>query len=457
MLGGSKIMTSGEFEDALLYENFYNAMRGFIVIEESGLPKYIEFLTEEEIDVILLAGLLTGLQALAEVVSDERIKTIETSNSMFIFELRANYFYVIWIEKRIKNIEDYEPIILKIISRFEGASQKDIENALLISNLADTPEYEKIGRRMVKIHTTEDRYFDVYKKLEGESKSGVDINMITNELAGIDGVLVLSDDGEIHHSEFPRGEPIFNIEILRNFLVGLRKSIKNLDPGSLEEVTTQNYRFIIRDGEGFFYVYEVIKGLAKTEKLSQTMLKIMNRYEGLRRGTLSNFQILKDFDKTQEHELLGQLSLEMKERQNDQFKSTTNLKRQSSKMTFGDQTNNWLKEENQLQLFMDTYKEIFMAGIISPIGRFFVSKKTADINDWITSVNEMNLERLLTLIKTRNLNGILKMVFENKEIRVIKIKEQSVLFVVFDTFNLAAERFMIRLPKIFERISENIS
>ena len=81
-------MSSHELETTLLAEQFYDAMRGFIVIEESGLPKYIEFQTEEQIDVILLSGLLSGLQSLAEVVSEERIKTIETSNSSFIFEQR---------------------------------------------------------------------------------------------------------------------------------------------------------------------------------------------------------------------------------------------------------------------------------------------------------------------------------------------------------------------------------
>lgn len=440
----------------MLYENFYNAMRGFIVIDESGLPKYIEFLTEEEIDVVLLAGLLSSLQALSEVISEERIKTIETNKSMFIFELRANYFYVIWIEKRLRNIENYEPIILKIISRFEGANKSDIENALLISNLADTPEYEKIGRRLVKIQTSEDRYFDAYKKLEGESKTGVNVEYIVNQLAGIDGLLTITDDGEIIHSEFPRGEPIFDIDILRNFLVGLRKSIKNLDPSSLEEITTQNYRFIIRDGEGFFYVFEVIKGLANEEKLSKSMVKIVRRYEGIRKKNIKEFRILKDLDKTHEHDLLGQLSLEMKERQILQANNEANLTRQTSKTSFGDKTSNWSKEENQLNVFMDTYKEIFMAGIITPKKRFFVSKKTADINDWMKSINEIPFNQLQNLIKTKSLNGLLKMVFENKEIRATNITSNSILFVVFDYPNFAAERFMVRLSKIIMKISSNI-
>ncbi|MHA1461581.1 MAG: hypothetical protein ACTSQ0_00685, partial [Candidatus Heimdallarchaeota archaeon] len=132
-------MTPLEIEEAKLAEEFYNSMRGFVVIEESGLPKYIEFLTEEEIDVILLAGLLSSLQALSEVISSENIKTIVTSNSSFIFELREKFFFVIWIEKTVNPIKNYEPFIMKIISRFEGASSSDIDSALLISNLTETP------------------------------------------------------------------------------------------------------------------------------------------------------------------------------------------------------------------------------------------------------------------------------------------------------------------------------
>ena len=66
----SQNLTSQDIEETMLAEQFHNAMRGFIVIEESGLPKYIEFLTEEKIDVVLLAGLLSGLQSLAEVISE---------------------------------------------------------------------------------------------------------------------------------------------------------------------------------------------------------------------------------------------------------------------------------------------------------------------------------------------------------------------------------------------------
>ena len=108
-------MTSQQIDEKQLAEEFYNSMRGFIVIEESGLPKYVEFLTEEEIDVVLLAGLLSSLQSLAEVISEERIRTIVSTNSRFIFELRKKHFDVIWIEKTTQAIENYEPFILKII------------------------------------------------------------------------------------------------------------------------------------------------------------------------------------------------------------------------------------------------------------------------------------------------------------------------------------------------------
>ena len=449
-------MTFDNVNGALLAENFYNAMRGFIVIEESGLPKYIEFLTEEQIDVILLSGLLSSLQSLAEIISEERIKTIETSNSKFIFELRENYFYVIWIEKTISNIEDYEPIITKIISRFEGASSIDIENKLLISNLHETPDYEVIGSRRTKFRSEESRYFDAYTMLQPATEDGVNVEQIAKELSGIDGVLVIAEDGDILHEEFPRGQPIFNVEPLRNFLVGLRKSIRNLDPGSLEEVTTQNYRFLIRDGQDYFYVFEAIKALINDEKLSKTLLKIMSRYEGLRRQNIDKIQILKDIDKTHEHEILGQLSLEMRERQSNGMKKQVSLDRQTSKMTFGDDENKWRKEREQLYSFMEIFKEIFIAGIISPNGRFFTAKKTSDINDWMQSVNEMELERLVNMTWKKGPNELVKMAFQEKQIRVIRIKEKSVLFVIFDEINVAAERYMLRLSNILARMSLNI-
>lgn len=452
----NKYLTVEDFIQATLAESFYNAMRGFIVIEESGLPKYIEFLTEEEIDVILLAGLLSGLQALAEVISEERIKSIETSNSRFIFELRANYFYVFWIEKTIKNIDTYESIITKIIARFEGARQADIDNSLILSNLTETPEYEKIGRRLIKIRSGEQRYFDAYKRLGIKNNNGIDVEKIAKKLSGIDGILVISEEGKILHSEFPRGDPIFQIDPFSNFIVGLRKSIKNLDPGTLEEVTTQNYRFIIRDGEDFFYVFEVIKGLVNKDNLSKTMLKIMSRYEGMRRTEDNHFEVLKDIDQILEQELLGQLSLQIKDRQRDSENVNATLSRETTKITFGDEESKWAKERDQLENFMKIYKEIFMLGIICPNGRFFLSKKTSDINDWIDSISKIELDRMLSMVRANGYKPIVKLSFENKTIRLAKIKDHSILFVIFDADNLAAERYMLRMPKIIEKVSNNI-
>ena len=428
-------------------------MRGFIVIEESGLPKYVEFLTEEKIDVILLSGLLSGLQALAEVISEERIRTIVSTNSRFIFELREKHFYVIWIEKTANAIENYEPFILKIISRFEGASKADIDSALLISNLTETPEYEKFGRRLVKIRSNEARYIDAFKELE--TNTGKNIDIVT-KLAGIDGLFIVNNEtDQMVHSEFYRGEPIFNIETLSNFIIGLRKSIKNLDPGELEEITTENYRFLVRESLEHFYVFEVFKGLANEEKLPTTIAKLKNRYEGLRRTT-TDIHILKDLDAIPEHEILGQLSLEMKEIKGNNGSSKASLDRQASKVSFGDDSFKWKKEEDQLYAMMDIYNDIFLTGIISPTNRFFVIKRTSDINDWMQSAKELQLDRLLRLATAKGPNALVKMVMGEKEIRVLKIKEKSVLFVVLDKGNSAAERYIMRLPNILGKISKNI-
>lgn len=450
------ILTSQEIDETQLAEEFYNSMRGFIVIEESGLPKYVEFLTEEEIDVILLAGLLSSLQALSEVISAENIKTIVTSNSSFVFELREKFFYVIWIEKAINAIENYDPIIMKIISRFEGASSSDIDSSLLISNLTETPEYEKLGRRLVKIRTKEARYIDAHKKLESDIKKSRDIKYIVNKLAGIDGVFIISkDNDQMVHSEFYRGEPIFDIQTLSNFIIGIRKSMKNLDPGTLEEVSTQNYRFIIRESADYFCVFEVIKGLANEEKLSKTITKLMNRYEGLRRKT-SDIKILQNFDTTSEHEILGQFSMEMREFKGENGSSNNTLDRQTSKISFGDDSDKWRKEENQLYTMMDIYKEIFLVGIICPSSKFFVSRRTSDINDWMQSVKELQLNRLLNLLAAKQPNEFVKLAMGGKEVRLLKIKEQSVLLVILDSVNSAAERYLLRLPNILAKISKNI-
>ncbi|MHA1502258.1 MAG: hypothetical protein ACTSSB_10455 [Candidatus Heimdallarchaeota archaeon] len=450
------MLTTQELEMTLLAEQFYDAMRGFIVIEESGLPKYIEFQTEEQIDVILLSGLLSGLQALAEVVSEERIKTIETSNSKFIFELRSNYFYVIWIEKTISDIELYEPIIMKIISRFEGANPTDISGALLVSNLTDTPDYEKFGQRLMKMRGSETRYIDAYKELHSEDGSGATLEEIINQFSGIDGLLAISDFGEIHHTEFPRGDPIFNVQILANFLTGLRRSIKNLDPGTLQQVTTQNYRFIIRDSKDFYYVFQVFKGLVNEEKLSQTIRRIISRYEGIRRSKDPDIKILENFDEIPEHELLGQLSLKVRELQNKDTEVKIGLDRQSTKVSFGDDSSKWKKEQAQLDSFLDTFEDVFMVGLVCFNGKFFVIRKTQDINDWMYTANNLKIEKLQILLKFKDPNEIVRLSQEKKEFRLLKLSEYAVLFSVFDKENAAAERYLLRLANILKKISKNI-
>ncbi len=449
------ILTSQEIEETQLAEEFYNSMRGFVVIEESGLPKYIEFLTEEEIDVILLAGLLSSLQALSEVISSENIKTIVTSNSSFIFELREKFFFVIWIEKTVNAIENYEPFIMKIISRFEGASNSDIDSALLISNLTETPEYEKLGRRLVKIRTKEARYIDAQKKLESDFKKSRDIKYIVNILAGVDGLFVISkDNDQMIYSEFYREEPTFNIQTLSNFIIGIIKSMKNLDPGTVEEVSTQNYRFIIRESTDYFCVFEVIKGLANEEKLSKTIAKLMNRCEGLRRDT-TGIKILQNIETTSEHEILGQLSKEMREFKGENGSSNA-LDRQTSNISFGDDSSNWKKEEDQLYTMMDIYKEIFLTGIICPSSKFFVSRRTSDINDWMQSVKDLQLNKLQNLLAAKQPNEFAKLAMGGKQVLLLKIKEQSVLLVILDSEDSAAERYLLRLHNILAKISKNI-
>jgi hypothetical protein len=450
-------LSSQEIEESKLAEQFYNAMRGFIVIEESGLPKYIEFLTEEQIDVVLLAGLLSGLQSLAEVISEEKIKTIETSNSKFLFVTREEYFYVLWIEKRIADLEPYDPIIMKIISRFEGASSSDIENSLLISNLTETPDYEKIGQRITKFRAMDADYTEAYKKLDSESISVDEAKKIADELAGIDGVLIITENGEIEHFEFSKGEPIFDITILTNFLTGLRKSIRNLDPGRLVEVTTQNYRFIIHDSGDYFYVFEVIKDQADENQLKTIMQRIVSRYEGLRRRPNMSIELLKDFESVPEHELLGQLSLEMRDLQGNNGDTSATLNRQASKMTFGDDKRQWLKEENQLYSYMEIYNEVFLTGIVCPDNKFFVIKKTPDINDWIQAVKSLELQKLLELTEHAEPNQVVHLAQKDKNFLLYRITDNSIIFSVLDKADPAAEGYMIRLSKIIKKISKNIS
>lgn len=450
-------MPSQDIEETMLAEQFHNAMRGFIVIEESGLPKYIEFLTEEKIDIVLLAGLLSGLQSLSEVISEEKIKSIETSNSKFIFVTREKYFYVLWIEKKISDIELYDPIIMKIISRFEGASSSDIENTLLISNLTETPDYEKIGQRIAKFRSMDASYTDAYKKLDSESLSTDDAKKIADELAGIDGVLIITENGQIEHFEFSKGEPLFDIKILTNFLTGLRKSIRNLDPGRLVEVTTQNYRFIIHDSGDYFYVFEVTKGLTNEKHLETIMQRIVSRYEGLRRQSGIHIELLNDFESVPEHELLGQLSLEMRDLQGNNGNATTSLGRQTSKVSFGDDDRKWLKEEDQLCSFMDVYDEVFMAGIICPNNKFYVIEKTPDINDWIKSVNDLELNKLLELTEHKESNQVVQLSQRDKVFLVHRITDNTIIFSVLDKSNAAVEGYLIRLSKIIKKISKNIT
>jgi len=457
MMGQYLTMTSEELDVTKMAEKFFNSIRGFIVIEESGLPKYIEFLTEEQVDVILLAGLLTGLQALAEVISDEKIKTIETSNSIFIFKARAGYFYVIWIEKTVANLDIYDPIIMKLIARFEGTSDSDIDSTFLISNLTETPEYEKFGSRIAKFRSVDAQHSETYKKILKESKNRDDVKRIAEKFSGIDGVLIISDEGQIEHSEFPRGEPIFEITALTNFLVGLRKSIKNIDPGTMEEFTTENYRFIIQDKEDYFYVFEVIKGLANNEQLSQTMQKIISRYEGLRGKQPTTVELFEDFDSIPEHELLGRLSLEMKGRQSTNGKTNDTLERQTKRISFGDDENKWLREDEQMHSFMDIYEEILMVGIISSSSRYFIMRRTLDSNDWIQAANELELEKLLALTELKQKNEITRLDQGGKELLLARITTTSILLSVVDKSNSTLERFFLRMPNILSKISKNVN
>ncbi|NHJ86199.1 MAG: hypothetical protein FK734_12105 [Asgard group archaeon] len=451
-------MTSKEIEGTRLAEKFYNSIRGFIVIEESGLPKYIEFLTEEQVDVILIAGLLTGLQALAEVISEEKIKSIETSNSKFIFEMREQYFYVLWIEKKIANIDLYESYIMKIISRFEGASSYESDNTLLISNLTETPDYEKFGQRLVRHQTEDSKYNDFFAMLLAEGSTKEELNVIQEQFSGIDGVLIISNEGKIIHSEFPRGKPIFDIPTLTNFLVGLRMSFRNLDPSYIEEITTPNYRFIIKDHKDYFYVFEVIKNLVNEAKLENTIQRIISRYEGLRHKVDENIVLLKNLGEVPEHELLGQLSLEMRELKEEPTKGEiTSLQRQASRISFGTKNANWSREEEQLYNFMDIFTEIFMVGIVTPKNRFFIMKKVMDANDWIDSANNLEIEKLLALTQLSDSQHPTKLKQGDKDFLLLRITDSTVLFVLVENSKLALENFMLRLPKVLQRISQNLT
>lgn len=440
-----------------LAERFYHAIRGFIVIEDSGLPKYTEFLTEEKIDLILFSGLLSGLQSLSEVVSEEKIQSIETSNSKFIFKLRNKYFYVLWIEKTIKNLSPYQPMIMKIISRFEGATKSDLDKHLIISNLNETPDYEVIGRRLLRIRKNQSNLTTTYQRLIKRKVNPKTLEKLTQEFAGIDGVLVISEDGTIEHREFLRGEPIFEASSLTNFLVGLRKSIRNLDPGSLEEVATQNYRFIIEDYGDYFYVFQVIKGFANNRDLEKNIMKLVSRYEGVKNKGLEKITLLTDLEDIPEHEVLGLLSLEMRERHNDKSPNNlVSLERRQSKMSFGTLNKNWKKEEEQLTIFLDTFQEVFMAGIICSDKRYFLTKKVPDINDWVESVKSLQFQELAELIKNKNSRGIKRLTYGGKEFRILQMTTEAFLFVILNFKSLVAEQYLLRLSSILQRISDHL-
>jgi len=454
-LGGLTI-TVEDFEANHLTKQFYDALRGFIVLEESGLPKYIEFLTVEQIDVVLLAGLLSGLQALAEVISEENIKTIETTNSTFLFEAQDEYFYVFWIEKTLTNLDYYHDIITKLIARFVGASKTNVSNTLLISNLTETPDYEKFGQRILKFRSMDKQYSEAYRRIMAESNATEEIKQLTKQLAGIDGVMVITEDGVLEYSEFSRGSAFFNLDILTNFLVGLRKSIKNLDPGNLREITTQNYRFIIHDREDYFYVFEVIKGLADEAELDAIQHKIISRYEGVRKRGLS-VKLLQNLDTVTEYELLGQLSLEMKREQDKRVKQQASLKRQTSRLSFGDTESKWYREEAQLHAFMDVYPEVILTGIVTPGNRFFCMKKVPDSNDWIALAKNLELSELLELTVRTKQNELVKLRKNNRPMLLKRITDQTVLIAVVENDNAELEHYMVRLPLILRKISANLT
>jgi hypothetical protein len=327
---------------------------------------------------------------------------------------------------------------------------------LLISNLTETPEYEKFGQMKVKFQSLITEESEIYKELFSDKTSKEEINLIAKELSGIDGVLVITNDNKLEYSEFPRGKPIFDVPTLSNFLIGLRGVIKNIDPGSLEQITTKNYRFIVHDKQEYFYLFEVIKGLAEEEQLQNTMQRIIDRYEGLRGKRDQKTKLLVDLDSMPEHELLGRLSNEMKGKQNDIQKQAV-LNRQTSRITFGDDKNKWQKEEEQLNSFMDIYSEVFMAGIISPSTRFFIMRKSPESNDWIKSANGLELEKLLALTELQKEKKPAQVTYGEKLFLITRITESSILFSIIEKSNSAIERYMFSMPKILKRISKNLN
>ncbi|MCK5298889.1 MAG: hypothetical protein KAJ76_08280, partial [Candidatus Heimdallarchaeota archaeon] len=185
--------------------------------------------------------------------------------------------------------------------------------------------------------------------------------------------------------------------------------------------------------------------------------RIVSRYEGLRRKSGIHIELLNDFESVPEYELLGQLSLEMRELQGNNGTTTASLGRQTSKVSFGDDDRKWLKEEDQLCSFIDVYNEVFMAGIICPDNRFFVIEKRPDINDWIKSVNDLELNKLLELTEHKESNQVVQLSQKDKVILVLRITENTIIFSGLDKSNSAVERYLIRLSKIIKKISKNIT
>ena len=204
-------------------------------------------------------------------------------------------------------------------------------------------------------------------------------------------------------------------------------------------------------------MFEVTKGLASEEQLETIMQRIVRRYEGLRRKSGIHIELLNDFESVPEHELLGQLSLEMRDLQGDNGNTSVSLGRQTSKVSFGDDDRKWLKEEEQLCSFMDVYSEVFMAGIICPDNKFFVIEKTLDINDWIKSVNDLELNKLLELTEHKESNQVVQLSQKDKVFLLHRITDNTIIFAVLAKSNSAVETYLIRLSKIIKKISKNIT
>jgi hypothetical protein len=106
---------------------------------------------------------------------------------------------------------------------------------------------------------------------------------------------------------------------------------------------------------------------------------------------------------------------------------------------------------------MDIYTEVFMAGVVCPDNKFFVIKKTPDINTWIKSVKDLELNKLLELTEHTEPNQIVQLSQRDKIFLLHRITENTIIFAVSDKSNSAVEGYLIRLSKIIKKISKNIS